>query len=59
MLALLSDFASYQSYLSSVVRFSSWCSTNFLHLNISKKKCALISVVIKLSLVPLSSKVNL
>ncbi|KAK2180366.1 hypothetical protein NP493_446g02015 [Ridgeia piscesae] len=31
MLALLSDFASYQSYLSSVVRFSSWCSTNFLH----------------------------
>ena len=38
MLALLSDFASYQSYLSSVVRFSSWCCTNFLHLNVSKMK---------------------
>ena len=38
MLALLSDFASYQSYLSSVVRFSSWCSNNFLHLNVSKTK---------------------
>ncbi|KAK2188030.1 hypothetical protein NP493_146g01035 [Ridgeia piscesae] len=38
MLARLSDFASYQSYLSSVVRFSSWCSTNFLHLNVSKTK---------------------
>ncbi|KAK2182508.1 hypothetical protein NP493_352g03041 [Ridgeia piscesae] len=36
MLALLNDFASYQSYLSSVVRFSSWC--NFLHLNVSKTK---------------------
>ena len=36
MLALLSDFASYQSYLSSVVRFSSWC--NFLYLNISTMK---------------------
>ncbi|KAK2193238.1 hypothetical protein NP493_16g04019 [Ridgeia piscesae] len=32
MLALLSDFASNQSYHSSVVRFSSWCSTNCLHL---------------------------
>ncbi|KAK2154200.1 hypothetical protein NP493_2217g00002 [Ridgeia piscesae] len=38
MLALLSDFASYQSYLSSVVRFSSCCSNNFLHLNLSKTK---------------------
>ena len=38
MLALLSDFASYQSYHSSVVRFSSWCSTNFLHLSVSKTK---------------------
>ncbi|KAK2182947.1 hypothetical protein NP493_330g01019 [Ridgeia piscesae] len=38
MLALLSDFASYQSHLSSVLRFSSWCSNNFLHLNISKTK---------------------
>ena len=38
MLALLNDFASYQSYLSSVVRFSSWCSNNFLHLNVSKTK---------------------
>ena len=38
MLALLNDFASYQSYLSSVVRFSSWCSNKFLHLNVSKKK---------------------
>ena len=37
-LALLSDFASYQSYVSSVVRFSSWCSTHFLHLNVSKTK---------------------
>ena len=37
-LALLSDFASYQSYLSSVVRFSIWCSTNFLHFNVSKTK---------------------
>ena len=36
MLALLNDFASYQSCLSSVVRFSSWCSNNFLHLNVSK-----------------------
>ena len=35
MLAVLSDFASYQSCLSSVVRFSSWCSTNFLHLGVS------------------------
>ena len=38
MLANLSEFASYQSYLSSVVRFSSWCSSNFLHLNVSKTK---------------------
>ena len=38
MLALLSDFASYQSYLSSVVRFSSWRSNNVLHLNVSKTK---------------------
>ena len=38
MLALFSDFASYQSYLSSVVRFSSWCSNNCLHLNVSKTK---------------------
>ena len=38
MLTLLNDFASYQSYLSSVVRFSSWCSNNFLHLNVSKTK---------------------
>ena len=38
ILALLSDFASYQSYLCSVVRFSSWCSNNFLHLNVSKTK---------------------
>ena len=38
MLALLNDFASYQSYLSSVVRFSSWCSKTFLHLNVSKTK---------------------
>ncbi|KAK2172032.1 hypothetical protein NP493_998g00013 [Ridgeia piscesae] len=38
MLALLNDFAGYQSYLSSVVRFSSWCSSNFLHLNVSKTK---------------------
>ena len=38
MLALLSDFASYQSCLSSVVRFSSWCSNNVLHLNVSKTK---------------------
>ncbi|KAK2189868.1 hypothetical protein NP493_95g05039 [Ridgeia piscesae] len=38
MLALLNDFASYQSYLSLVVRFSSWCSNNFLHLNVSKTK---------------------
>ncbi|KAK2177640.1 hypothetical protein NP493_588g01017 [Ridgeia piscesae] len=38
MLAPFSDFASYQSYLSSVVRFSSWCSANFLHLNVSKTK---------------------
>ena len=37
MLALLSDFVSYQSYFSSVVRFSSWCSDNFLHLNVSFK----------------------
>ena len=33
MLALLNDFASYQSYLSSVVRFSSWCSKKILHRN--------------------------
>ena len=38
MFAVLSDFASYQSYVSSVVRFSSWCSNNFLHLNVSKTK---------------------
>ena len=38
MLALLSDFASYQSCVSSVERFSSWCSNNFLHLNVSKTK---------------------
>ena len=38
MLALLSDFASYQSYVSSVVCFSSWCSNNFLHLNVFKTK---------------------
>ncbi|KAK2188729.1 hypothetical protein NP493_125g02013 [Ridgeia piscesae] len=38
MLVLLSDFASYQSYLSSVVRFSCWCSKNFRHLNVSKTK---------------------
>ncbi|KAK2183063.1 hypothetical protein NP493_325g02060 [Ridgeia piscesae] len=38
MLARLSDFASYQSYLSSLVRFSSWCSNNCLHLNVSKTK---------------------
>ena len=38
MLALLTDFASYQSYISSVVRFSSWCSNNLLHLNVSKTK---------------------
>ena len=38
MLALLSDFASHQSYLSSVLRFSSWCNNNFLHLNVSKTK---------------------
>ena len=38
MLALLNDFASYQSYLSSVVRFFSWCSNNFLHLNVSKTR---------------------
>ncbi|KAK2175131.1 hypothetical protein NP493_746g02031 [Ridgeia piscesae] len=38
MLALLNDFASYQSYLSSMVRFSSWCSNNFLHLIVSKTK---------------------
>ena len=38
MLALLSDFVSYQSYVSSVVRFSSWCSNNFLYLNVSKTK---------------------
>ena len=38
MLALLNDFASYQSYLSSVVRFSSWCSKKILHLNVSKTK---------------------
>ena len=38
MLALLSDFASYQSYLSSVVCFSSWCSNNFLHLNVCQTK---------------------
>ena len=38
MLALLNDFASYQSYLSSLVRFSSWCSNNFLHLNVFKTK---------------------
>ncbi|KAK2138610.1 hypothetical protein NP493_7454g00000 [Ridgeia piscesae] len=38
MLALLSDFASYQSCLSSVLRFSIWCSNNFLHMNISKTK---------------------
>ena len=49
MLALLSDFASYQSYLSSVVRFSSWWSKNG----------ASTSVVIELSLVLLSSTVNL
>ena len=36
MLALLSDLASYQLYLTSVVRFSCWCSNNFLHLNVSK-----------------------
>ena len=34
MFVLMSDFASYQS----VVRFSSWCSTNFLHVNVSKMK---------------------
>ena len=38
MLAILRDFASYQSYVSSVIRFSSWCSNNFLHLNVSKTK---------------------
>ena len=38
MLAHLRDFASYQLYLSSVVRFSSWCSNNVLHLNVSKTK---------------------
>ena len=38
MLALLSDFVSYQSYVSSVVRFSSWCSNNFLYLNVPKTK---------------------
>ena len=32
------SLASYQSYLSSVVRFSSWCCNNFLHLNVSKTK---------------------
>ena len=35
---IMNDFASYHSYLSSVVRFSSWCSNNFLHLNVSKTK---------------------
>ena len=35
MVALLSDCASYQSYLSSVVRFSSWGSKQILHLNVS------------------------
>ena len=44
MLALLSDFASYQSYLSSVACFSSWCSNNFLHLNVSKTKEMCIDV---------------
>ena len=38
MLALLSDFSSYQSCLFSVVRLSSWCSKNLLHLNVSKTK---------------------
>ena len=38
MLARLSDFASCQSYLSSVVRFFSWRSNNCLHLNVSKRK---------------------
>ena len=38
MLALLNDFASYQSYLSSVVHFSSWCSKTILYMNVSKTK---------------------
>jgi len=38
MLALLGDFDSYHSYLYSVVRLSSWCSNNFLHLKVSKTK---------------------
>ena len=38
MLALFSDFASFQSYVSSVVRFSNWCSKKILHLNVSKTK---------------------
>ncbi|KAK2138030.1 hypothetical protein NP493_9103g00000 [Ridgeia piscesae] len=60
MLALLNDFASYQSYLSSLVISLVSCSNNFLHLDLSKrKKCASTSVVIELSLVLLSSTVNL
>ena len=51
MLVLFGDFVSYKSYLSSVVRFSSCCSIKFMHLNVSKTKCASTSVVIELSLV--------
>ena len=58
IVAVLSDFASYQSYLSSVVHFSSWCIANFLHLNVSKMKCVLTSFDIELSLVHLSFLVN-
>ena len=44
MFALWSDFASYQSYLSSVVCFSSCCGNNILHLNDSKTKEMCIDV---------------
>jgi hypothetical protein len=43
-LTVCSDFVSYLSYLFLVVHFSSWFSTNFLHLNVSKTKEMCIDV---------------
>ena len=45
MLTLLSGFASYQSYLSSVVCVCSWRSTNFLDLNVFKTKQLCIDIL--------------
>ena len=60
MLALFSDFASFQSYVSSVVRFSNWCSKKILHLNVSKTKEMCIDFRRNRTVnSPLSSTVNL